>query len=146
MTLFDSRWLRCWQKKVVWVLWIMSEKTRSLVTPVVCPGGTDVPFLRHGKSAFYCCWIFLGSSSCIPCFSPMIYTPILLQEHNEFINGKILFRGIHIFVFVDIFFGLWMSNFINWFESMAISSMSYHQNVRLVSSKGLKAFQLIWII
>ena len=87
------------KKKVVWVLWIMSERTRSLVTPVVCSGVTDVPFLRQGKSAFYCCWIFLGSTSCIPCFSPMNYTPILLQEHNEFINGKILFRGSYIFVF-----------------------------------------------
>merc|ERR1712130_176491 len=61
------------------------NKHQLKVSPVVCPGGTDMRYLRQvGISA-------IG-------FSPMNHTPILLHDHDEFLNEKIFLKGIDIFV------------------------------------------------
>jgi aminoacylase len=48
------------------------------------PAGTDGRFLRK-----------LGLP--VLGFSPMNHTPILLHDHNEFLNDKIFLRGIEIY-------------------------------------------------
>ena len=51
----------------------------------MCPGGTDMRYLRQ-----------VG----IPAvgFSPMNHTPVLLHDHDEFLNEEIFLKGIDIFV------------------------------------------------
>ena len=54
------------------------------VVPRIFPAGTDSKFLRMaGISVFG--------------FSPMNNTPVLLHDHNEFLNEKIFLKGIDIF-------------------------------------------------
>lgn len=52
--------------------------------PQIFPGGTDSRYVRE-----------LG----IPAigFSPMNNTPVLLHDHNEFLNKDIFLRGIEIY-------------------------------------------------
>ena len=54
------------------------------VRPQIFPAGTDSRYLRE-----------LG----IPAigFSPMNNTPILLHDHNEFLNETVFLKGIDIF-------------------------------------------------
>ena len=54
------------------------------VKPQIFPAGTDSRYLRE-----------LG----IPAigFSPMNNTPILLHDHNEFLNENVFLEGINIF-------------------------------------------------
>lgn len=51
---------------------------------MVCPAGTDARFIREKK---------------IPAFgfSPMNNTPILLHDHNEFVNASVYLTGIEIY-------------------------------------------------
>ncbi|KAB7493848.1 Aminoacylase-1 [Armadillidium nasatum] len=60
------------------------EKEKLKLTKKIFPAGTDSRYLR-GKG--------------IPAlgFSPMNHTPILLHDHNEFLNEKIFLRGIQIY-------------------------------------------------
>lgn len=54
------------------------------ISPQIFPAGTDSRYLREvGIPA-------LG-------FSPMNHTPVLLHDHNEFLNEKIFLKGIDIF-------------------------------------------------
>ena len=70
--------------------WFSAMKTafkkHSLnVRPQIFPAGTDSRYLREvGIPA-------IG-------FSPMPNTPVLLHDHNEFLNEDIFLRGIDIFV------------------------------------------------
>jgi aminoacylase len=51
----------------------------------IFPAATDCRYIRNkGIPAFG--------------FSPINHTPILLHDHNEFLNEKIFLRGIDIFV------------------------------------------------
>ena len=61
------------------------SKHNLRVRPQIFPAGTDSRYLRQ-----------LG----IPAigFSPMPNTPILLHDHNEFLNEEVFLRGIDIFV------------------------------------------------
>lgn len=65
----------------------------------VFPAGTDSRFLREVYHNV--CILFLVKSVQlgIPVlgFSPMNHTPILLHNHNEFLNSKIYLRGIEIY-------------------------------------------------
>ncbi|KAL7641475.1 UNVERIFIED_CONTAM: hypothetical protein RMT77_007346 [Armadillidium vulgare] len=60
------------------------DKEKLKLTKKIFPAGTDSRYLR-GKG--------------IPAlgFSPMNHTPILLHDHNEFLNEKIFLRGIQIY-------------------------------------------------
>ena len=61
------------------------EKHCLTVKPQIFPAGTDSRYLREvGIPA-------IG-------FSPMPNTPVLLHDHNEFLNEQIFLRGIDIFV------------------------------------------------
>ena len=54
------------------------------ITPRIFPAGTDSRYIREvGISAFG--------------FSPMNNTPILLHDHNEFLNENVFLKGIDIF-------------------------------------------------
>lgn len=54
------------------------------VNAEIFPAGTDSRYFRHlGIPAFG--------------FSPMNNTPILLHDHNEFLNEKVFLRGIEIY-------------------------------------------------
>ena len=54
-------------------------------TPRIFSGATDSRFIREvGVPA-------LG-------FSPMNHTPILLHDHNEFLNERVFLKGIDVFV------------------------------------------------
>jgi aminoacylase len=61
-------------------------KTMNLQTKLaVFPASTDSYFLREvGCPA-------IG-------FSPMNHTPVLLHDHNEFLNSKVFLKGIDIYV------------------------------------------------
>uniref|UniRef100_A0A1B6H7Z7 N-acyl-aliphatic-L-amino acid amidohydrolase n=1 Tax=Homalodisca liturata TaxID=320908 RepID=A0A1B6H7Z7_9HEMI len=61
------------------------EKMQLRVKPSILPGSTDARFIRN-----------LG----IPVFnfSPINNTPVLLHEHDEFLNAKVFLRGIDIYV------------------------------------------------
>ena len=62
-----------------------TDKHGLKVEPRIFPAGTDSRFLREvGIPA-------LG-------FSPMPNTPILLHDHNEFLNEDIFLKGIDVFV------------------------------------------------
>lgn len=51
---------------------------------MVCPGSTDAKFIRRvGLPAFG--------------FSPMNHTPLLLHDHNEYLNVKVFLKGIEIY-------------------------------------------------
>ena len=55
------------------------------IAPKIFPAGTDSQYLREvGITA-------LG-------FSPMPNTPVLLHDHNEFLNESIFLKGIVIFI------------------------------------------------
>ena len=59
------------------------DKHSLKVQPMIFPAGTDSRYLREiGIPA-------LG-------FSPMNNTPILLHDHNEFLNEKVFLKGIEI--------------------------------------------------
>ena len=61
-----------------------TDKHGLKVAPQIFPAGTDSRFLREvGIPAFG--------------FSPMNNTPVLLHDHNEFLNEKVFLRGIDIF-------------------------------------------------
>ena len=61
-----------------------ANKHNLEIVPRVFPAGTDSRYLREvGIPAFG--------------FSPMNNTPILLHDHNEFLNEKIFLKGIDIF-------------------------------------------------
>lgn len=61
-----------------------SEKHNLKIKPRIFPAGTDSRYIREvGIPAFG--------------FSPMNHTPVLLHDHNEFLNEKIFLRGIDIF-------------------------------------------------
>ena len=54
------------------------------IAPRIFPAGTDSRYIREvGIPAFG--------------FSPMNNTPVLLHDHNEFLNEKIFLKGIDIF-------------------------------------------------
>lgn len=61
-----------------------TDKMKLKLKPQIFPGGTDSRYVRE-----------LG----IPAigFSPMNNTPVLLHDHNEFLNKDIFFRGIEIY-------------------------------------------------
>jgi aminoacylase len=60
------------------------NKHQLTVKPLIFPAGTDSRFLREvGIPA-------IG-------FSPMNHHPVLLHDHNEFLNEKTFLRGIDIF-------------------------------------------------
>ena len=60
------------------------EKHKIELEPRIFPAGTDCAFIRNaGIPAFG--------------FSPMPNTPILLHDHNEFLNEKVFLKGIDIF-------------------------------------------------
>merc|ERR1719423_611464 len=61
------------------------KKHNLNVRPQIFPAGTDSRYLREvGIPA-------IG-------FSPMPNTPVLLHDHNEFLNEEIFLRGIDVFV------------------------------------------------
>jgi len=61
-----------------------SDKLNLVLKPQIFPGGTDSRYVRAaGLPA-------IG-------FSPMNNTPVLLHDHDEFINAKIYLRGIEIY-------------------------------------------------
>ena len=63
---------------------VATDKHNLEIAPRIFPAGTDSRYLREvGIPAFG--------------FSPMNHTPILLHDHNEFLNEKIFLRGIEIF-------------------------------------------------
>ena len=147
MTLFDSRWLRCWQQKLfgffesclreqeVWSLQWCALEAEMYV------------FLCARESQLFTAAGF--SLAQLPAFLAFLQwtKPRSCFKSTMSSSSGRSYSGAFTYLYLwTLFFGLWMSNFIPWIESMAISSMSYHQNVRLVSSKGLKAFQLIRII
>lgn len=62
----------------------MADKKSLKYRTEVFPAATDSRFIRkHGIDAFG--------------FSPIKNTPILLHDHNEFLNEKIFLDGIPIF-------------------------------------------------
>ena len=61
-----------------------AKKHELEIAPRIFPAGTDSRFLREvGIPAFG--------------FSPMNNTPVLLHDHNEFLNENIFLTGIDIF-------------------------------------------------
>lgn len=61
-----------------------TDKHQLKIEPRIFPAGTDSRYIREiGIPAFG--------------FSPMNNTPILLHDHNEFLNEKIFLKGIEIF-------------------------------------------------
>ena len=61
-----------------------ADKHKLDIHPRIFPAGTDSRYLREvGIPAFG--------------FSPMNNTPVLLHDHNEFLNEKVFLRGIEIF-------------------------------------------------
>jgi len=61
-----------------------TDKHQLKIDPRIFPAGTDSRFIREiGIPAYG--------------FSPMNFTPVLLHDHNEFINEKIFLKGIDIF-------------------------------------------------
>ena len=61
-----------------------ANKHELEIVPRIFPAGTDSRYIRRvGIPAFG--------------FSPMNNTPVLLHDHNEFLNEKIFLRGIDIF-------------------------------------------------
>jgi len=61
-----------------------TDKHQLKIAPRIFPAGTDSRFIREiGIPAFG--------------FSPMNFTPVLLHDHNEFLNEKIFLKGIDIF-------------------------------------------------
>ena len=74
----DDPWYQAFCRAVV-------DKHKLKVKPQIFPAATDSRFIREvGIPA-------LG-------FSPMPNTPVLLHDHNEFLNEDIFLRGIDIFV------------------------------------------------
>uniref|UniRef100_A0A914DFK8 Peptidase M20 dimerisation domain-containing protein n=1 Tax=Acrobeloides nanus TaxID=290746 RepID=A0A914DFK8_9BILA len=60
------------------------EEENCKYSPEIFIGGTDSDYLREiGYKA-------IG-------FSPMINTPVLLHDHNEFLNEKVFLRGVEIY-------------------------------------------------
>ena len=61
-----------------------AAKHKLEITPRIFPAGTDSRYIREvGISAFG--------------FSPMNNTPVLLHDHNEFLNENVFLKGIDIF-------------------------------------------------
>ena len=73
----EDRWFSAIMKAV--------NKHQLKVRPQVLSANTDARYLREAGIAAY------G-------FSPMPNTPVLLHDHNEFLNEKVFLRGIEIFV------------------------------------------------
>ena len=61
------------------------NKHKLTVKPAIFAASTDSGFLRTAGIPAY------G-------FSPMNNTPILLHDHNEFLNESVFMRGIDVFV------------------------------------------------
>ena len=73
----DDPWFKAFKKA--------TDKHNLKITPTIFPAATDSRYIREvGLPAFG--------------FSPMNHTPILLHDHNEFLNEKIFLRGIDVFV------------------------------------------------
>ena len=65
------------------------RKHKFEIEPKIFPAGTDCAFIRNaGIPAFG--------------FSPMPNTPVLLHDHNEFLNEKVFMDGIDLFVDVIV--------------------------------------------
>ena len=61
-----------------------ADKHGLEIAPTIFPAGTDSRYIREvGIPAFG--------------FSPMNNTPVLLHDHNEFLNEKVFLKGINIF-------------------------------------------------
>jgi len=61
-----------------------ADKHKLEISPKIFPAGTDSRYIREvGIPAFG--------------FSPMNNTPVLLHDHNEFLNEKVFLKGIDIF-------------------------------------------------
>ncbi|XP_039295717.1 aminoacylase-1 isoform X5 [Nilaparvata lugens] len=72
----DNLWWQC--------LCTVASNLGLKLKPEIFPGGTDSRFIRElGIPAFG--------------FSPMNHTPVLLHDHNEFLNEKIFLKGIDIY-------------------------------------------------
>ena len=68
---------------------IAVKRHKIEIEPKIFPAGTDCAFIRNaGIPAFG--------------FSPMPNTPVLLHDHNEFLNEKVFMNGIDIFVDVIV--------------------------------------------
>ena len=70
-----------------WYLAFMraAKKHELEIAPRIFPAGTDSRYIREvGIPAFG--------------FSPMNNTPVLLHDHNEFLNENVFLKGIDIFV------------------------------------------------
>jgi len=87
ITKFTDQTLTCADESDPWFAALTSafRKHNLNVRPQIFPAGTDSRYLREaGLPA-------MG-------FSPMPNTPILLHDHNEFLNEDIFLKGIDIFV------------------------------------------------
>ena len=87
ITKFTDQTLTCADESDPWFASLTSafRKHNLNVRPQIFPAGTDSRYLREaGLPA-------MG-------FSPMPNTPILLHDHNEFLNEDIFLKGIDIFV------------------------------------------------
>lgn len=72
----DDPWFKAFKKA--------TDKNNLKISPCIFPAGTDSRYLREiGIPAFG--------------FSPMNNTPVLLHDHNEFLNESIFLKGIDIF-------------------------------------------------
>jgi aminoacylase len=74
-------------------------------TKEIFPAATDARFIReHGITAVNKIFIYLFISLFKFGFSTLNNTPILLHDHNEFVNEKVFLRGIEVLynVVVDL--------------------------------------------
>ena len=72
----DNIWFKAFKRAM--------KKNDIKISTLIFPAGTDASYIRKaGIPAFG--------------FSPMNHTPILLHDTNEFLNEKIVLRGIDIF-------------------------------------------------
>jgi len=96
----ESTWKLIWDQKVSFIVTLLTSvakddpwyqafmraanKHELEIAPRIFPAGTDSRYIREvGIPAFG--------------FSPMNNTPVLLHDHNEFLNEKVFLRGIDIF-------------------------------------------------
>jgi len=61
------------------------KKNEFKIAPEIFPASTDSGFIRVAGIPAY------G-------FSPMNHTPILLHDHNEFLNEQTFLKGIDVFI------------------------------------------------
>ncbi len=87
-----------------YVAFMKAAKKHDLdIATRIFPAGTDSRYYGHLIKPFsFVIWIVLSRyirEVGIPAFgfSPMNNTPVLLHDHNEFLNEKVFLRGIDIF-------------------------------------------------